>query len=199
MRILVGCTLALTLTACAASSPNEGRSREDLVRVGSQDGRTIMLPIQHDDFTGGGVVEAPRETVWPLVPVVYEELGLPAPAADKSIWTVAVQNHTTSRRVGHARMSELIDCGMGLTGAHADSHRIRLSVRTWLETVATGRLGQFGLKRLPHWAPTARDFTWPSSQPICTTLGSNRPQSWPWVRASGKEPTVHLVGGSMRA
>lgn len=138
MRILVGCTLALSLTACAASSPNEGRSREDLVRVGSQDGRTIMLPIQHDDFTGGGVVEAPRETLWPLLPVVYEELGLPGPAADKSIWTVAVQNHMTSRRVGDARMSELIDCGMGLTGAHADSHRIRLSVRTWLETVATG-------------------------------------------------------------
>ncbi|HSK18156.1 MAG TPA: hypothetical protein VK912_03395 [Longimicrobiales bacterium] len=138
MRIVVGCTLVLTLVACGASSPNEGRSREDLVRVGSQDGRTIMLPIQHDDFTGGGIVEAPRETLWRLLPVVYEELGLPAPAADPSIWTVAVQNHTTSRRIGDTRMSEMIDCGMGLTGPHADSHRIRMSVRTWLEPAATG-------------------------------------------------------------
>jgi hypothetical protein len=138
MRILFTCTLGLTLAGCAASSPNEGRSREDLVTVGSQDGRTIMLPIQHDDFVGGGIIDAPRDAVWPLLPIVYEELGLPAPAADRSTWTVAVQNHTTSRRVGRARMSELIDCGMEATGAQADSHRIRLSVRTWLESAPDG-------------------------------------------------------------
>lgn len=137
MRILITCILVLPLVACA-SSPNDGRSREDLVTVGSQDGRTIILPIQHDDFVGGGVVEAPREAVWSVLPIVYEELGLPVPAADRSIWTVAVQNHTTSRRIGSARMSELIDCGMEVTGAQADSHRIRLSVRTWLEPAAEG-------------------------------------------------------------
>ena len=164
MRMLVVCILALAHAACA-SSPNAGRSREDIVSVASHDGRTIIVPIQHDDYTGGGTVDAPRETLWPLLPVVYEELGLPAPAADRSIWTVAVQNHMISRRLGDVRMSELIDCGRGLTGAHADSYRIRLSVRTWLEAVGTGT------KVVTRVEPTATSVEGRAGSFACSSRG----------------------------
>jgi hypothetical protein len=130
--------ILLALAGCASTGPNEGRPREDLVTVGSQDGRTLMLPLKRDDYVAGGTIDAPRETLWPLLPLVYEELGLPAPGADRSIWTVAVQNHTAMRRIGGERISTLLDCGRDLTGAHADTHRIRLSVRTWLEPAAEG-------------------------------------------------------------
>ncbi|MBR9989006.1 MAG: hypothetical protein KFH98_04575, partial [Gemmatimonadetes bacterium] len=86
----------------------------------------------------GGVVPAPRQEVWSRLPAVYGELGLPEPAVDHSVWTVAVQNHTIMRRVGSESMSGLIDCGRSMTGPNADSHRIRLSVRTWLEPSADG-------------------------------------------------------------
>lgn len=135
---MIVCVLILVLAACAARAPNESRPREDLVRVGGHDGRSVVVPLIHDDFVTGGIVEAPPETLWPLLPVVYQELGLPVPATDRSTWTVAVQNHTVTRRLGSARLSTLLECGSGLTGAHADTHRIRLSVRTWLEPVAEG-------------------------------------------------------------
>lgn len=137
-RIVACIVVAAGLTACAARSPNEGRPREDVVRVSAHDGRSVVVPLIHEDFVTGGVVKAPREQLWPLLPLVYEELGLPAPARDQSIWTVAVQNHTLTRRLGSERLSELINCGSGLTGANADTHRIRLSVRTWLEPAAEG-------------------------------------------------------------
>lgn len=138
MRNIIACVVLVMLTACAASAPNEGRMREDVVRVGGHDGRSTVIPLIHDDFVTGGIVEASPEALWPLLPVVYEELGLPSPAADRSTWTVAVQNHALTRRLGNDRMSTLIECGSGLTGAHADTHRIRLSVRTWLEPAPGG-------------------------------------------------------------
>lgn len=138
MRNVIACAMLVVLTACAASAPNEGRPREEVVRVGGHDGRSTVVPLIHDDFVTGGIVEAPREELWPLLPAVYEELGLPAPVADRSTWTVAVQNHALTRRLGSERLSTLIECGSGLTGAHADTHRIRLSVRTWLEPAPGG-------------------------------------------------------------
>src|SRR5690606_32833443 len=90
------------------------------------------------DYTPGTTIDVPRETLWAILPGVYQEIGLPAPAADRSIWTVAVQNHLAMRRVGRERMSTFIDCGSGITGAFADTHRIRLSIRTWLEPDGTG-------------------------------------------------------------
>ena len=46
---------------------------------------------------------------------------------------------TVARRVEEhcARMSSLLECGRGMTGAYADTHRIRLTVRTWLEAAGS--------------------------------------------------------------
>lgn len=128
----------LPLTASCASSPNEDTAREDLIMVGSEDGRTITLPVRTETVAQRTTIDAPRDDIWALLPAVYEEVGLPAPAADRSTWTVAVQNHSIMRRVGSERMSRLIDCGRNMDGDNADTHRIRLSVRTWLEPGTNG-------------------------------------------------------------
>jgi hypothetical protein len=124
--------------ACTATAPNEGTIRQDVVRVGMDDGRTMVLPLVHDDFVEGGVVTALREDVWSILPLVFEEVGLPPPAVDEFTWTMAVQNHTIMRRLGDTQLSKLIECGRDMSGDHADSHRIRLSVRTWLQPAAQG-------------------------------------------------------------
>jgi hypothetical protein len=91
------------------------------------------MSIRRVDYVPSKVLDAPRETVWGLLPAAYIDAGLPEPVADQSTWTVAVVDHRVARRIGDMRMSTLISCGSDLTGQHADTHRIRLSVRTWLE------------------------------------------------------------------
>lgn len=139
MPLAASALLGMVLGAgCAAAGPNEGRVREDVVRVGTEDGRTLVMPIVHDDFVEGGVVMAQREDVWSILPLVFEDVDLPPPAVDEGTWTMAVQNHTIMRRLGDSPLSNLLECGRDMSGYHADTHRIRLSVRTWLRPAAQG-------------------------------------------------------------
>lgn len=128
---------ALTL-ACATHDPNAEPPREEVVLVGSQDGRTLSLPIRHADWAPATSLPATREAVFRLLPDVYEELAMPPPAADSRVWAVAIQDFRTMRSFAGERMSNLIDCGMDMNGQIADTHRIRMSVRTWLEREAGG-------------------------------------------------------------
>lgn len=125
-----------TAASCAAN-PDETNERgpdRELVTVGSQDGRTLVLSLTREDYVTSATLPVPRDRVWQMLPAAYAAVGLPAPAADRSIWTVAVQNHTAMRDIGGVRMSHLLECGMGLTGQYADNHRINISVRTWIQS-----------------------------------------------------------------
>lgn len=128
----------VALAACATANPNERPATEERVVLSGSEGNVLDMTIQRDNYVQGVVVEAPLNAVWPLLPGIYADLGLPVPATDPSIWTVAVQNHVAMRQIGDQRMSRLIDCGNDITGALADKNRIRLSLRTWLEPAESG-------------------------------------------------------------
>src|SRR5690606_30273382 len=106
---------------CAANSgeTNDRGPDREVVTVGNQEGGTLVLSLTREDYVTTATIQAPREKVWQVLPAAYAAIGLPAPAADRSIWTVAVRNHTAMRELGGVRMSKLLDCGSGLTGQHA--------------------------------------------------------------------------------
>lgn len=136
MYRLSGIIVLLALAACASTGPNEEGPDRERVTVSSGLGDQMMdVTLQRDDGTQTLIIDAPRDVVWRALPAVYQEVGLPEPAADQSIWTVAVQNHQAMRRIGRVGMSRILECGRGMTGENADTHRIRLSVRTWLTQV----------------------------------------------------------------
>ena len=143
MRTIAGYFVLLSLAACATSGPNPGQQSEERVIVsGDAVGTVADMSITREDYVPQALLDAPRESVWELLPDVYEELGLPVPGGDRSIWTVAVVDHRTSRRIGSMRMSSLISCGSDLTGQNADTHRIRMTVRTWLEAEGEGTIAR---------------------------------------------------------
>lgn len=130
-------TVALfAFAACATSGPNEIGSTTERVSVSEGGAQVIDVSISRDDPALTRHFDASPDAIWSLLPAVYADVGLPAPALDEASLTVAVQNHAIMRRVGDDRMSQLIDCGRGMSGDHADSHRIRLSVRTWVTGAA---------------------------------------------------------------
>ncbi|HEX6133785.1 MAG TPA: hypothetical protein VFZ24_07475 [Longimicrobiales bacterium] len=139
MRTVSPLIAVLALASCA-SAPNETMTTQDRVVLSGSQGTIVDVDLRRDDYSPESLVAASRETLWDLLPEVYTDLGLPAPAADPSIWTVAVQDHVTMRRVGDQRMSRLLDCGNDITGPLADRNRIRLNVRTWLEEAGESTL-----------------------------------------------------------
>lgn len=143
MRSMAGSFILLSLAACATSGTGARQESDERIIVsGDATGTVADVRITREDYVPSAVLDAPRETVWELLPAVYEELGLPEPGADRSIWTVAVVDHRTSRRIGSMRMSTLISCGSDLTGQNADTHRIRMTVRTWLEAEGEGTIAR---------------------------------------------------------
>ena len=143
MRSMAGFLILLSLAACATSGPGARQESDERIIVsGDATGTVADVRITREDYVPSAVLDAPRERVWELLPAVYEELGLPGPGADRSTWTVAVVDHRTSRRIGSMRMSTLISCGSDLTGQNADTHRIRMTVRTWLEAAGEGTIAR---------------------------------------------------------
>jgi hypothetical protein len=131
-------SLSLSLavfTGCASTpDPNSRPATQERIIVSSDPAGTVAdIDLVRPDYVGSFVVPASRARLWPMVAPVFAQLGLPAPSLDDGTWTAVVQNHTLTRRLGDARLSILLDCGSDMSGRLADSYRVRLSVRTWLE------------------------------------------------------------------
>jgi hypothetical protein len=136
MRRLTVAAALFGFAACATSGPNELGSTTERVSVSEGGAQVMEVSISRDDPALTRHFDASPEAIWRLLPAVYADVGLPAPALDEESLTVAVQDHVMMRRIGDERMSRLIDCGRDMSGDHADSHRIRLNVRTWVTGAA---------------------------------------------------------------
>lgn len=134
MRSSIRIIALLSLAGCAtAAEPNDRNVTPERVTVGRDGYQVADVTITRDDFVPDTRLPISRAALWAALPAVYDELGLPAPSVDESTWTVLVHEHAVMRTLGSQRMSSLLECGRGMTGAYADTHRIRLTVRTWLE------------------------------------------------------------------
>ena len=137
--LLVAASMA-GLAGCAAN-PQETilpLPREDVVRVPTGDA-TADVRIQRQDFISRAELNAPRAMVWEVLPAVFTEIGLPQPIMDRTQWLALVDNHALIRRLGKEALSRLLLCGSGMSGENADTRRVRLTVRTLLESTTAER------------------------------------------------------------
>jgi len=139
-RVFVAAGLA-ALTGCTSTKQESTIvpvPREDVVRVQTGDA-TADVRLQREDFISKAELPAARAAVWEAIPEVYAEVGLPQPLMDRGKWTAAVQNHVVMRLLNKQQVSRFLSCGSGMSGEHADTRRIRLTVRTMLETPSPER------------------------------------------------------------
>jgi hypothetical protein len=137
MRNSIRSLALLAITGCASAAPNDRNVTPERIIVDGDAYQVADVTITRDDYVPDTLLPVSRDALWAVLPAVYEEVGLPAPMADDRTWTVLVQNHGAMRNLGGKRMSTMLECGRGMTGAYADTHRIRLTVRTWLEAAGS--------------------------------------------------------------
>jgi len=120
--------VALTFFACATGVPRES---------GTQAATYVGGPVIGDmDFYTGeetivsSAIDAPVESVWSVLPSVYERLDVPLSVLD----TVAMQIGNRSfkpRRLAGSRLSKYIDCGRGITATqNADAYEVTMLLLT---------------------------------------------------------------------
>jgi len=125
--------LLLLLVACATGGPNEQPMREDRVSLHDSEGQIFDVSLQRQDYVQQSTFDVPGDSLWVRIPDALRDVGLPLPVMDAAIRTALVENHTVMRTLGTERLSRFLDCGSDITGYVADTHRIRLTVRSWLE------------------------------------------------------------------
>jgi hypothetical protein len=144
MRTLSCLLLAAVAVGVAGCSATQQETtivplpREDVVRVPTGDA-TADVRLQREDFIARADLDAPRAAVWEALPAVFTEIGLPQPVMDRTRWIAIVDQYTLTRTLGKQPLSRFLSCGHGMSGEHADTRRIRLTVRTTLQSSTPDR------------------------------------------------------------
>jgi hypothetical protein len=147
---------------------------------------TIPPPASQDDAAGRPViltgdriiegerprasvttVQVPPSTAWPLVKGAYQALGIDITVDNPTMHQMGNSNFWRTRSIGPFRMSELVECGMSMTGRKADTYRIYMVLLTMVNPDGKG-----GTKLETTLAATGQDMSGTSADRIvCGSTG----------------------------
>jgi hypothetical protein len=119
-------------TACASGggSPQRSDAAPQQANMFTGDGGTLMTDAVR--ATTATLPVAPT-TVWAAVKQAYQSLGIPVTVENPASQQLGNMSFVKSREIGGTRMSEFVNCGMGMTGPNADAWRIDISLLTDVE------------------------------------------------------------------
>jgi hypothetical protein len=125
-------------TACASAPPVPGPEPETRVAVTSVPGAMGGMRLYTEPGVGARRVDAPVDSVWLVMPRVYELLEIPDAGIDAEGITFGNPGFR-ARRIEGKRLSTYIDCGMGTTAVpNADDYQVTMSVLTRLTATDDG-------------------------------------------------------------
>lgn len=128
--------LLATLSVTIACAPSYAPTPETVSRVTSPGSGRVEI---HNALSMvGRNVPAPMDSVWKVLPRVYEILGITEAAGDENGTTFGMIDFRPKRIEGK-RLSTYIDCGMGATAVpKADTYEITMSLLTRLSATDDG-------------------------------------------------------------
>ena len=135
MRSLMPLVVSLAMMACATGNDQAGyvTPTQSTVAITTEDGGSSpTVRLTRDGYVAMDEIVGEPEELWRLLPQVYEGIGLPLPTVDSRARSAVIENHVINRRVGDERMSNLLECGNSIDGPNADTHRITMTLRTWV-------------------------------------------------------------------
>ena len=156
--------LAVALAGCATSGPQ--RDSWEPVSITTGSGQHIQIQLTREGPSVPGHVEASPDRVWDALLAVYTALDAPLDTYVEDERRIGAGAWLT-REIAGERMSKWVRCGAGLTGQHADTHRVTLSVTSTVEPEGAGSVITTRVDG------TARSVAGTSSVPVrCTSKGT---------------------------
>ncbi|KPJ87764.1 MAG: hypothetical protein AMS18_14180 [Gemmatimonas sp. SG8_17] len=128
--------VALACFACATGVPSQSGTQAATYVGGPAIGD--MDFYTSEETVVSSAIDAPVESVWSVLPSVYDRLDVSLSVLD----TVAMQVGNRSfkpRRIGGSRLSKYIDCGRGITATqNADAYEVTMSLLTSVKQAVGG-------------------------------------------------------------
>jgi hypothetical protein len=129
LAILVGCM------SCAPhrAGPDITPTQTSVAITTEEGASTPTVRLTRDPYISNDVLVGERLELWRLIPNAFEALGLPLPTVDRNAYSATIQNHVVTRNLNGERLSNFLECGAGMGGAYADSHRVTVNLQSWIE------------------------------------------------------------------
>ena len=135
-RAAIGLLVVITFACAGKAIEPVGPPRQTSVAVTSNDGSTSYgMNITHEDYIARADLDVPVDRVFAALSEAYQRVGLPSPELDAATYHGKVGGIRVMRRLGDVPLSRYLECGSGIAGAYADTHRVTLFVNTALEPV----------------------------------------------------------------
>jgi hypothetical protein len=129
-------TVALLLLAgCAPRQPDAVVETVPSPTRISTPGGNIDLATVSSSTAIGGVVPAPAQRVWEVLPAVYEELRVPVTTVKSDQYVIGNPGAKVRRSLGGTPMQRYLECGSGSGGPNAETYLVTLSLHTQLVPV----------------------------------------------------------------
>jgi hypothetical protein len=171
MRRLILLAAITSAAACAsggAPQTDESTPRQAAIYQSSETGTLLAERPRASVAT----IAAPPATVWLAVKSVYAKLDVPLTVENPGTRQIGNENFFRSRNFAGQSMTDLVDCGSGMTGPKAANYRIYMSLLTFVIPDGKG-----GTKVQTTFVPMGQDVAGGSSDRIpCGTTG--RLEQW---------------------
>jgi hypothetical protein len=156
---LLAAGLAILMIASPAASQARSRMRIALPAFGAQVVMDTIGEVQE--------VAAPPMKVFIAASLVLNNLRIPIDVSDSLTGLVGAAKLTRSRNLGGRALSRYLECGSGMTGPRADTHRVQMPLLIMLDPGSGGntrvRIALVG---------SAQDNAGTSTQPVaCASTG----------------------------
>lgn len=137
-RLVCAATALLLLAgvgACASSSAATAvPTRPSTQAVGLSAGASTMR-ISSNTEADVSTLPYPVQTVWSMLPSVYDSLGVPVARLEPGPHIIGNDGFKIRQRLGKTALSRFIDCGSAQIGPNADSYDVVLTVVTQLTPI----------------------------------------------------------------
>ena len=168
--------IALGLATASGTAQTRARIRVALPAFGAQ----IVL----DTIGEVQVVPAPTGKVFTAATMVLQNYKIPTDISDSASGLLGAVKLMRSRNVAGSALSRYLECGSGMTGLRADTHRIQMPLLLMLDPDATG-----GTRLRIALIASAQDNSGTSNQPVpCGSTGALENQ----LRKAISEQLQHL-------
>ena len=127
--------LLCTLCGCASAGTTSENTTPKQAAIFSGEQGTIFAERPRASMA---TIVAPPAAVWLAAKKVYADLDIPLAVENTSTHQMGNPNFFKSRTFAGEPMSQLVDCGSGMTGPKAATYRIYISLLTSIATDGKG-------------------------------------------------------------
>jgi len=162
MRTLTILSVVALVAGCASTGGQATPTQT--VRIVDAGGGATQLPTSRTVVAQTTKVPFSQESVWRVLPEVYESLALPVTQRDASSQTLGNQGLRLRRQLAGVRLSRYIDCGRTQGVPSAETYDVFLTVNT---RVQPGEQGTATLQT--NVQATARSVSFSSGMVECSS------------------------------